>query len=309
MALQRRLPDSDIKRYRALLIAKLKKDNTPPANIVLTPPTIAKLDLVQPQLSQRTGEKDIALAAQCECTTEKNTAQKKLKKNIAHFITAFNNGVERGIFPKEHRAFYHLDIESNRVPKLGKESEITFRGGVLIAGDAARIAAGGVPMANPSIAEVQADYNNFVNLNVEQSTLKDAYDKAQEAVSGMRGEVKMLILKIWDEVETAFDDEPIESRRRKARQWGVVYVGKRLSRISGEASDAATGKALQGVSVELVEMEEIVKTNSEGKYKLKIHYVGEGTLKFSLAGYATQTFSIHITEGETLEQDAKLVAV
>ena len=59
-------------------------------------------------------------------------------------------------------------------------------------------------MVMPSIAEVTAEVNLFKTLNASQSTLKDAYDNAQEAVSDMRPEVDSLILRIWDEVETAF---------------------------------------------------------------------------------------------------------
>ncbi|MBI4945597.1 MAG: hypothetical protein HY840_04255, partial [Bacteroidetes bacterium] len=50
MSIKRTLPDSDEKRNLALTAAKTKKDNTPPASIVITPNTTVRLDSTQPLL-------------------------------------------------------------------------------------------------------------------------------------------------------------------------------------------------------------------------------------------------------------------
>jgi hypothetical protein len=309
MGVHRNFPNTDVKRNTALFLAKTKKDNTAPAYMALTTNTIARLDVTQVLFSQKIEAKYFALAEQAASTTAKKISQAKTKKLISHFIQGFNNGVGREVLSAPDRAFFHLDINSNSVPSLGKESDITFWGDNLIEGDAIRVAAGGAPMANPTIAELEAEYNIFVNLNSEQSTLKDAYDKAQEAVSNMRVEVDKLILRIWDGVETFYDSEELPSLRRKAREWGVTYVSRHKGVIRGTVTDAANGKPLQSVSVKLIEAEEFTETDAEGNYLFRTSYTGACTLEFKLENYFTQTFKIEIPEGASLTQDAAMRGV
>lgn len=148
-----------------------------------------------------------------------------------------------------------------------------------------------------------------MTLNTQQSTLKDAYDRAQETVSNMRPDVDKLILKIWDEVETYYNQEPITSKRRFAREWGVVYVSTSKATITGLVTNLVNGNPLSGVNVALLESENIVQTGPDGIYTLSTTHTGTGTLEFTLDGFATQTFTLDIPEGGTLTQDAKLKAV
>jgi hypothetical protein len=306
MSLQRKLPQSDVKRKIALDAGKTKKDNTAPADVVLTPDTITRLNTTQPLFSQKMQARGNALQAQTDATVLKDAAMEKARMHISHFFQTFNNGVARGVFPASHRAFYQLDVNSDSVPQMDTEAEVNLWGNHLIDGDAERITAGGAAMSMPAIAEVTTEVNFFQTLNADQSTAKDAYDNAQEAVSDMRPEVDSLILRIWDEVETAFNDEPIESKRRKAREWGVVYVSTQKATITGMVTDSVSGNPLQNVNVALVESEEIVQTDEEGRYTLKTNYTGEGNLEFSLEGYTTQTIPVTIEEGGELTQDVSL---
>lgn len=306
MAIQRKLPGSDVKRDRALFMAKEKKDNTAPEFVALTPKTIVRLDATQVLYSQKMNERNYALAVRATSTTAKNISQAKTKKLISHFIQAFNNGVDRGVFSASDRAYFHLDINSDRVPSLGKESDIIFWGDEIISGDARRVAAGGAPMSNPTAAELEAEYSIFVSLNSEQSTLKDAYDKAQEGVSNMRVDVDKLILRIWDEVETFYDNDELPSIRRKARAWGVVYVSSHRATITGVVTDASDGAPLKNVGVLLVEAEEFVQTDDAGFYKLITSHAGADVLEFKHDDYFTQTFKIEISEGALLTKDAAM---
>ena len=309
MSQSRRLPRTDEGRKRALDLAKGKKDNTPLPDIVLSTNTQGRLDVTQPDFEEKMQDRDDALSLQAVSTNAKDIAMPIAKNYISDFIQTFNSGVARGIFPKEHRPYYHLDVESSSVPPMNNEAAVIEWGKWLIDGDPRRIAAGGAPMAMPTIADVSAKYTIFINANNSQSTKKDAYDVAQEVVAAMRTDVDALILRMWNEIETAFDNETIESRRRNAREWGVVYVSTTKSTISGTVTDAATGLALSNVSVTLVESEDTVLTDATGFYKLSTGFVGTGTLEFALTGYVTQTFPVEVTEGGALTQDAVLAAV
>ena len=97
----------------------------------------------------------------------------------------------------------------------------------MVDGDAARVAAGGAAMGFPDINEVADAFQDFRTKHTEKSNKKDAYDRAQEVVEKMRKKVDKLIRRIWDEVETAYNDEELPSIRRKARAWGVIYVARK----------------------------------------------------------------------------------
>ncbi len=307
MSLQRRLPKTDAARLIALNAAKTKKDNTAPGLVVITPNTITRLDTTQPLFASLMQTRANDLQAQTDSTASKETKQAKARMFVSHFFQSFINGVARGVFPNSHKAFYQLEVSSDKVPPLDSEPLLTFWGQRLIDGDAARIIAGGAPMSMPTIAEVVTEYNNYKTENIAQSTLKDAYDNAQEDVGAERPEADAVILRIWNEVETAHDDETPESKRRKCREYGVVYVSTEKATITGNVTDAGSGNPLPDVNVSLLEAGDSVVTIANGTYKLVTNFTGEGTLEFSLAGFVTQTFPVDVPEGGAVVQDAGLV--
>ncbi len=309
MAITRSLPKTDLTRNVALKTAITKKGLVDPADMAITPQTVTRLTATQPLFSTKMNLRSSALEAQSSATESKTEAQTKAKMYISHFIQVFNLGVEREIYPKSARAYYKLDVSSNSVPPLLKESDIVYWGEQLINGEAERVTNGGEPMTNPSIVEVEAVYNDFVAQNNAQSTLKDAYDKAQEDVSNMRPDVDLLILKIWDEVETFYNQEPAPSKRRNAREWGVVYVSTQKATITGLVTTSIDDTPLAGVNVALIESEDIVQTGADGKYTLSTVFTGEGTLEFSLEGYVTQIVPVEIPEGGSVVKDVAMAAV
>ena len=62
------------------------------------------------------------------------------------------------------------------------------------------------------------------NLKTNQTSKKDAYDKEQEDVDNLRETAADIILDVWDEVEFTFRKNTASSKRRKAREYGVVYI-------------------------------------------------------------------------------------
>jgi len=220
----RRLPKSDEQRNDALTAAKKRKDVTLPAEMVLTPNTAIRLDALQPVFHEKMRLRGLALKEQSNLTFQVEETKNTCRMYISHFIQSFNNGVDRGMFPASDRAHYQLDVSSNSVPSLKSEADILRWGQRLIDGDADRVAAGGKKMSMPTIIQLTNVFNDFNDINLQQSLKKEAYDRAQEEVSGMRTEADKLTLRIWDEVETAFTEEDPSSKRRKAREWGVVYI-------------------------------------------------------------------------------------
>ena len=111
-----------------------------------------------------------------------------------------------------------------RVPATHSEAELSRWAENLITGDAMRIAQGGVAMAMPSVAQVQAAYTHYLADKADQSAKKEAYDLAQEALTALMPQARQIVKDIWNDVENTYRNDDDESRRRKAAEYGVVYV-------------------------------------------------------------------------------------
>jgi len=272
MGISRRLPDSDAKRQTALRTAKSKKDNTPPAEVPLMANTISRLDTQQPIFDARIQARTVALNAQSEKVNIVNEAETVVRRFISHFIQALNNAIDRALFTKQARTYYQLGIDDDAVPSLDNQSELLLWGQRLITGEANRTAAGGLPVLFPNISEVSAVYTNFKTQHTELSTLKDNYDNAQKTVEDLREPADALVLRIWNEVETAYDNETPPSKRRKAKQWGVSYVSDKQTAVKGTvirgqnnqpSKDATVSIQLQGSPLPPF----TATTNKDGNYE------------------------------------------
>jgi hypothetical protein len=220
----RDLPETNEARHKALHLADNKRLSVPPAQNPLTANTTTRLINVLADYNSKTLAINTARTAYRSGTPGKGTAGDTLRLFISHFIQVFNLGVARGKYPAAHRSSYELPVDSSALPDLSKDSDLLMWANNLITGDALRLAAGGLPMANPDISEVQAALTVFHPLFTNQSTLKDAYDNTQEALDGIIPEIDKVIRKIWDELEAHYNEETPESRRENMREWGVVYI-------------------------------------------------------------------------------------
>jgi hypothetical protein len=223
----RQLPQSDAQRTKAFEEAQKKLDSLNPTDVpAISSDTIAALTAFLPTWLQEVDERESALGVQVIATTAEDAQQARVAQFISHFIQVFNLAVARGKYAAGDRKHYHLEANQEEVPKLTQESDLTHWGGNLIRGEAARIAAGGVPMQNPNIAAVEAEFNTWTALTEAQTNTKDTYEAEQKDVKNLRPDADSLILDIWDEVEFAFRREDAPNKRRKAREYGVVYVSR-----------------------------------------------------------------------------------
>jgi hypothetical protein len=293
---------------KAMDDAKSKSSSSPEEAILSE--TIIRLDIVQPDYNGKILIMDVALQDQINATIIEQLALANCRIYDSHYFQVFNLGVARGIYPASARTFYGIDASDDKVPILTKENDVKHWAQAIVTGDAARVAAGGAAMTNPTAAEVGLKLADYTTKHNTQSEKKDAYDNAQQVVGGMFGTVKQLVVDMWDEVEFYFRHEPDEaSKRRKCREWGVVYVSKTKGKITGLVTDIDTSLPLGDVTVKIIETDESALTNATGNYELATTLVGIGTLEFTLTGYTPVTVEIDMSEGGTLTQDAQMKIV
>jgi hypothetical protein len=310
-SINRDLPQTFEDRYEALGFARNKRDSIPAADNPLTAATNNRLDAIWTDINTKRTALINAKATYNGNTVAKNTAGTALRLLNSHFIQVFNFGVARGKYPKAHRDYYTLPVEDSPLPDFTKDKDAIKWGNYIVDGDALRIAAGGLPMSNPDAVEMNVAKTAFNTLFTNQSTFKDAMDNAQEALEAIEPETDKVIRKIWDEIETHYNEESEESRRDNCREWGVVYITVGNPKVlSGTVTyNGAPGAGLQvrfkrgrNISVVAAAGGYSLSTNLMGAQKIVIEKLDENddvikTWEFEItlneSGDKTENFTVN----------------
>lgn len=308
-------PQSNFERLEALEAAKTKADATPAADLAFSADTLTRLNSFLPVFRTEVQQVGSALSAQTAATVIANAAKANTRMHISHFFQVFNLGVQRGVYTAQERAYFNLDVNSADLPRLVTEQEIATWGQRVATGDAARIAAGGAAMSNPTAADVATAYTAYIAAQSDQSTKKDAYDHEQEDVNALDHDADELIADIWDEVEFTFRKESAPSKRRKAREYGVRYIpspGEAPSpedySIQGTVTDNHTGNPLPGVLILLNATDIYTATDAQGKYLIPVQPAGTYNLTFYKNAFELHNASnVTVTEGAITTLNAALI--
>lgn len=300
MSISRRLPTTNISRQLALNNAN-EANTAPPGGVnVLSAATSARVVAQTPVYNGALLAAATAKANLNTNTPVKDAAVSLCRMYVSHFIQVFNLGVARGKYPAGHRAYYQLDADSDAVPDLRAEDLVRVWAHRLVDGDAVRLANGGLPMANPDISEVQTALSAMETQMTTHDNLTALLDNEQETVDGLNTAADSLIKRVWDEVETFYGEETIESKRANARLWGVIYVTEGLPATLTGLVKTAAGAAVAGATITMDESNATATTNSEGRYTLETIVLGQVTLHSQTsASTATGSQTITIPEHTT----------
>jgi hypothetical protein len=220
----RRLPNTDKSRLRALRTAVEKGKEIPPFKLAFKQETLQKASSFLPKYEKAIKEYHEIYKIQTKNHKEYSKKFKKAKLYISHFIQVVNMSIARGEMPKKVRSFYGLKEDSKKLPPLSSEADIIEWGKKIIDGEAQRKMKGMPPVTNPTTAVVKVHYDNFHEAYTFQKKMHEKYDRAHNELQKLRSEANDIIVKIWNEVEKSFDDEPEDIKREKAKEYGLVYV-------------------------------------------------------------------------------------
>ena len=295
-------PKSDFSLQVALNTAKQKHDLNPAADI-LFPKTIIRLNAMQPLFAQLMNERAFRKAEATTLLADKEKAKERAAMYCSHFVQVLNLCIKRGEYEPAVRAYYSLPVENEHVYTLKTEGEILQGCRNLLAGEAARLAQGGVPMSRPSAAEVQQQYDAYYDLVTHGSNAKDALHAAQQTLKKTVPEAYKVVKQVWREVEIAYKagrrrtEANRENVRHHARKWGVVYARKGHEKfVTGTITAAATGLPLAGAVVKLLNGRNRVTTLGDGKFKLNTTLMHEQTLVVTCTGYEPKEITVKLEE-------------
>lgn len=304
----RRLPRTNQARQSALRSCKERNDFTPPADSPLSATTTSNLNTGYPIYLNRLNTASNAKSNQTQQSALVVQLRDSARLWVSHGFQALINACLRGSFPNGVKNQYGLALDARAIPDMGTEQAILDAALAYETGESARTLAGGAPITFPSQMDITGAVNAFRNANLQQSVLKTAYDTAQEAVNELNPDADKVILRMWNEIETAFDTGDKPSMRRKAREWGVVYIptsGETPTAddysIIGAATDSLTNLPLANVVVELIGTGVSYTTDADGKFYLPPITPGSYTLSASVVGYLPFMQPVTIVAGQVLQ--------
>lgn len=220
----RRLPNTDNARLKALKRAYHMGKEIPPFKLAFSQSSLQKIQSFLPGYEKAIGEYKQAYQKQIANNKEHLNAQKKARLYISHFIQVMNMAIMRGELTASTRRFYSLDPDNKKIPGLNSESELIKWGQNVIDGEQERLAQGMAPITNPTIAVVKVRFENFLDSHNFQKTLQRNQHRAQQKLVEMRAMGDSIIQTVWNEVENSFQDMGEEEKRKKAEEYGLIYV-------------------------------------------------------------------------------------
>jgi len=234
----RRLPNTDRARLRAIEKAYKRLETEGSSKVPFSEQTSIELGNFVGKFQRAIISVEAAKNNQVQKSKEYTELQRKARLYISHYIQVMNFAILRGELKPEIRDFFGLTEFGSNVPPLNAENELIKWGKKLIEGDQQRIMKGGSPFYNPSIALVKVNFEKYLDAFHHQKTLQTSTDRYAAQVSQLRDDADSLILKLWNEIESEFENLPDILKRKQAEHYGVVYVYRKseLKRIEAEAN-------------------------------------------------------------------------
>jgi len=220
----RRLPNTDSARLKSLKAAYEKGKELPPFKLAFSAGSFRNIQKALPLFENAISEHKNALNIQAEKNKEYQRRLKKVRLYISHFIQVVNLAIVRGDLLPDTRNYFGMEEDEKKLPTLASEEDVIHWGKKLIDGERKRRNKGMNPITNPTIAVLKVHYDKFMEYHNYQQSLKNRSQRAQDQLNEKRSQVDGIIQQIWNEVESSFGDLPEEMRRKKAVEYGLVYV-------------------------------------------------------------------------------------
>lgn len=219
----RRLPNTDTARIKAMRTALEKGKELPPHKLAFSSKIVVRLQKFLPQYEHNIQLYRQALSSQNKKSKDYSETLKKARIYLTHFVRVMNMAIFRGDLPAETRAYFGLATDDATVPSLSTENELMSWGRRIIEGEEFRIRKGGSPITNPTIAVVKVRFENFLEAWTNNSNLaKRTIDFAEKNYT-LRKEADEIILRLWNEVESAHAIHPEDVRKSYNEDYGLVY--------------------------------------------------------------------------------------
>lgn len=227
----RRLPNTDTARIKALRTAVEKAADTDFQKLSVSPHVMTEANRILIHFERLCARYQQMYDTQVKANKSFMVKVKNARMYLSHLVQVLYMCVLRTEIKEEHLSLYHLEDHHMIVPDLTSNEQLLEWGQKIIDGENARIAQGGVPIYNPSVAKVKVMYSLFKDAYQTQKLHQKATTRVQDEVVEYRKIVDQVIFDIWEEVEKCNLDLPVAERLDINRQYGVVYYYRKGERV------------------------------------------------------------------------------
>lgn len=231
----RRLPNTDAARLRALEAAMLKADQLEHGELAFTDRFIHPLRNFHKELESIKFQQEQTWRQMVNQNKSFQQDVEKTRLYLTHFIQVMNMCIIREEMRPDTRKYYGLDVSLEKMPKMQSDEELLEWGYRIIEGEGKRIRNGGNPIMNPTIAKVKVWFERFKDGHHSKVIANKSYQRISGQLVDLRRKTDGLIQAVWNEVEEYFEELPEWERRKRAAEYGVVYVLRRNEKPPTEA--------------------------------------------------------------------------
>lgn len=219
----RRLPNTDSARIRALKSAVEKAADTDFQELSISPGTLEEARSTLMHFEHLCARYQQLYDTQVKAAKSFVGKIKNARMYVSHFIQVLYMCVMRSEIKEEQLQLYGLQESNMLVPDLTSNEQLLEWGDKIIYGEQQRIARGGVPIYNPSIAKVNVLFTLFKEGYQTQKLHQKATARVLQEVAAFREKVDKIIFEIWEEVEQRNNGLSPEIRFARNREYGIVY--------------------------------------------------------------------------------------
>ncbi len=240
----RRLPNTDQARLHALQTAVQRASEADFTEQVLTYRTLNEARRFLITFENQVTQYHQNFQSKVSANKRYRHIVQNARMYISHFIQVLNLAVIRGDINKEQKALYKLDVNNHILPDLSSEEDLLVWGQNIIDGETERTRAGGFPIYNPTIAKVKVHYDIFKDYQITQKMHNKTANRSYEDMGSLRQQADVIILDIWNQVETYFRDRLPYERLCCCKSYGVIYYYRTGEKPLTKESDEQLKKQL-----------------------------------------------------------------
>jgi len=238
-----------------------------------------------------------------------DVAQKNLKNYCSHYFQIVNFKIMDGIYTKDVRPYYDVDIDSLELPSLTTEIEIENFANAIVLGEVALLAAGFPAMSDYTAAGVTALLGPYATAKSSKNIKTGLLLTAESNLNALVGPATIFLVDMQDQTEFFYRNNIPATMRSNSMLWGNLYeASKEITEFTIHGEIAISLAAALGANYRigkiLTKKKKTAKegvsgvADAHGNCILETVQTGDLYLICELAGYVTQNIPIIIVAGE-----------
>lgn len=259
----RKKPDSYLALTKLINNIIQRAQGIPVANLPFAPASWTAFFTGATAWLANVGESQVADSVEQQATALARPAGNVLRMFCSHFLQILNFAIDRGEIPATVRPLYGIATESKALPPMDADEDVILVAGNIVAGEAARVAAGGTAFVDVSAAMVAAKLAIFNPLQQDQAEKMESFTKEQKDLFLAFPDTVKKTMRLFDELVFNNPDMTEAEIRSLCKGWGLPYTTNPGEVYEEEVEVPAEG-FVQVDGIDLADTDQVTLTILQG---------------------------------------------